>query len=712
MATATVTAPANRSFTTWFWDFLKSELTPYPGRAVMVARIVIAATITMIIIMTFRIPGGATGALYAFVISRENLVSTTQSVLGLGAVLLLAALFVPIGATMFASIPLTHFLWECASIFLIFFLIRILSNYSVAGAVGLIGTSAIAIWYLPGPAEHNVEQTLWQILSPAIGAAVTIVVEVIFHAFQKQDQIQIGLNARLRAIGELLACYAEGKPIPVETASRLTQFATIGVGTLRRLLARARYTPLYRAQMSAVISLVGRSMDFAGALVHAQPYLPATDRALAAKLAQEIEDVRHFLKTGQKPPPLDVPVQPSNISLLREMEGMIALMPRVIEGSASLESFHAQSHQPEVKTGILVSDAFTNPSHLRFALSGCLAGTLCYIVYVGLAWPSLSTSVTTCVLTALSTIGASRQKQILRVAGAVIGGFVLGLGAQIFILPNIDSITGFTLLFVAVSTIAAWVATSSSRLSYAGLQIALAFYLIHLNDFTIQRSLTIARDRTLGVLLGIAMMWLAFDRLRPTSATDEMIKTFNQNLRLLAALAVYSLRPHDAASITEARGLRDKIYNNFSAVNSQADAVPFELGPLRNQRMAARDRIRRWQAMLRTAYLLQLALLQYRVFGSTEKLSGQAEALLQEFDQSCARTLNEMAAYLEAQQEGKTMPPLAIQPPMLPAALAVETPASGILLPANLLSLAHELMRILQNLREQMLTVPLFAAES
>lgn len=708
MATATLTAPANEGFTSWAWRFLKNELTPYPGRGVMVARIVISVTITMLLIMTFRVPGGAAGALIAFVISRENLVSTTKSVLAVAAALIMATAFVPIGARMFASIPITHFFWECFSIFLIFFLIRTLANFAVAGIIGLIGTGVLGVWYLPGPAEHNIEQTLWQVLAPAIAAAVTIVVEVVFHAFQKHDQIFIGLNARLETLEDLLTCYATDKPIPKETTNRLTQFATIGVGTLRRLLARARYTRPYRAQMSAVISLTGRAIDFAAAMTHTHPYVSAHDSKLAAKLASELAEVRGFLSTGEKPPILETEATSSHDSLLRELEGMIALMPRVVEGSASLEAFRAQAYEPEPQQGFLVPDAFTNPDHLRFALSGCLAGTLCYIVYVSLSWPGLATSVTTCVLTALSTIGASRQKQVLRVVGAVVGGFIFGLGAQIFILPNIDSITGFTLVFVGVSTVAAWVGTSSSRLSYCGLQIALAFYLIHLNDFTIQRSLTIARDRTLGVLLGIAMMWLAFERLQPTSATDEMVKAFNKNLRSLAELAVYSIRPHDAEAITSARRLRDKIYANFAAVNSQADAVPFELGDLRAQHMAARDRIRRWQAALRTAYLLQLALLQYRVFGSTEKLTAQAEALLQDFDQSCAQTLNDMATYLDAQRT-KLPTPQTIQVPALPSDLAGKT-ASHIL-PANLHSIAHELLKILQRLREQMLAQPLFAAE-
>jgi multidrug resistance protein MdtO len=302
----------------------------------------------------------------------------------------------------------------------------------------------------------------------------------------------------------------------------------------------------------------------------------------------------------------------------------------------------------------------------------------------------------------------------LRIAGTVIGGFIFGLGAQIFILPNIDSITAFTLLFVAVSTVAAWVATASSRLSYCGLQIAVAFFFIHLNNFTFQTSLTIARDRTVGVLLGISMLWLAFERLQPTTATDQMLKIFNQNLQTLAQLSVYTLRPHDISSVVGVRRLRDKISSNFAAVNSQSDAVPFELGEFRSQHMAARDRIRRWQAMLRTAYLLQLALLQYRAFGSTEKLSAQAEAILQEFDQSCARTLNDMGAYLELQRTEEASAPRSIaqsiESPAFPPELAAAATDST-LLPGNLFSLAHELLKILERLREQMLAAPLFATQ-
>src|ERR1700722_6438451 len=276
MATATMSSVDNRGgFISWFWEFLKGELMPYPGRGVMVARIVIAATITMILTMTFRVPGGALGAIIAFLISRENFVATTKFTVSIATALIMATIFVPVGGTMFASVPLTHFFWECFSIFLIFFLLRSFANFAVATILGVCGTSAVSLWYLPGPAEYNVEHTLWQILAPAIGAAVTLVVEAVFHAFQKQDKISIRSDALLTSIEDLLTCYATGTPIPKETAARLAQFATIGVGTIRRLLARSRDTQLYQAQMDAVISLVGRSQDFAAAMAQTQPYVSA-----------------------------------------------------------------------------------------------------------------------------------------------------------------------------------------------------------------------------------------------------------------------------------------------------------------------------------------------------------------------------------------------------------------------------------------------------
>jgi multidrug resistance protein MdtO len=114
-----------------------------------------------------------------------------------------------------------------------------------------------------------------------------------------------------------------------------------------------------------------------------------------------------------------------------------------------------------------------------------------------------------------------------------LGGVVVGMGAQVFILPYIDSIAGFTLLFVVVTGIAAWFANVKRASLLFGVQFAVAFYLIHLQEFTIQTSLAVARDRLAGILLGLFMMWLVFDQLRGSSAAVEMRRTFIFNLRSL-----------------------------------------------------------------------------------------------------------------------------------------------------------------------------------
>ena len=85
------------------WNFLKSELTPYPGRAWVVGRITIAATIIMVLVMTFRIPYGFLGCIYTLFLSRESPNATLLS----GAKTILIARFlsgVRAFAPMFAGI--------------------------------------------------------------------------------------------------------------------------------------------------------------------------------------------------------------------------------------------------------------------------------------------------------------------------------------------------------------------------------------------------------------------------------------------------------------------------------------------------------------------------------------------------------------------------------------------------------------------------------
>src|SRR5258708_40067077 len=95
-----------------------------------------------------------------------------------------------------------------------------------------------------------------------------------------------------------------------------------------------------------------------------------------------------------------------------------------------------------LKGGAIVPDALSNPAYLHFAIKGALAGFICYLIFTLSAYQGIYTSVVTCVVCSLSTIGASAQKGILRFAGSAVGG-VLGVIALTCIFPYLDSIAGF-----------------------------------------------------------------------------------------------------------------------------------------------------------------------------------------------------------------------------------------------------------------------------
>ncbi len=161
---------------------------------------------------------------------------------------------------------------------------------------------------------------------------------------------------------------------------------------------------------------------------------------------------------------------------------------------------------------MFVAGAFSNPAYQAFALKGCLAATICYVTWAGLAWPGLGVCTVTCLIAApLSTPGSSSQRLITRLLGLFTGGVICGIGSQVFILPYVDSIVGFMVPFAIVSAAAAWIVTSSPRLAYFGRQMALAYYLTMFQTWGVNASLAASRDRLMGILLGLLAMWLVFD---------------------------------------------------------------------------------------------------------------------------------------------------------------------------------------------------------
>ncbi len=590
----------------------------------------------MVLIVTFRLPGAAVGGFFSLLVSREAPITTLRGGISTIASFLCGTAFLLIGAILLVDYPLTHFLWVILSFFVAFYGLSAMSNYGAGTAFAIVIVLSVPAWDQTGPQAALVVSNLWTLGSVALAVTVTIVVEFAFSLFDTRDELTEGLDQRLEAVRVVLEQSAHGTVSP-EAMGKLAQFDMIGVSRLRRLALSARSTRYDTARLSTTVALVGRLVDILAGFRRFDTFTPnAVPRlqALAdqiAKLQRKIRD-RNGRQVVQ---PLGTP--PDGPLILRGVEQTIDLL-RASLCPAPGQSFTLDQINPASPT-ILKPDAFRNPEHLDFALRGCLASVLCYFLFNAVFWPGLNTSLFTCVVTAVTSIGSSRQKQLMRFSGALFGGVVLGIGSQVLILPMLDTISGFTVMFAAVTAVAAWFLTSSPRLSYFGNQLALAFYLIQLHGPSPQTNLTIARDNIMGILLGLLMMWLVFETLGSKPAVQVMRELFAENLHLMAELG----RPWPQgkpADLQKIGTLREKISQNFLAVNSQADAVLFEIGRSRDHSLAVRAQLRAWQPQLRSLFLLEVALLQYRLQVSPQDLPAPVLRAAIHFD-------NEVSALLE-----------------------------------------------------------------
>jgi multidrug resistance protein MdtO len=645
MAAIAQSLPRSRGRLAWFRDFLRDELAPYPGRAALVVRMVTAATLVMIIGMTFQMPYSVYAALYGLILPRESLEATASAVRGLVVGVVLAGAYVLVGAMLFLGSPMLRLLWVVVTLFLTFYLLSAMHSYVASARFGYLLVIAIPLWVRQIPPNEKVEQTLWAVGALLLAGMITLALEMFFAAFRRTDDLIGGITARLECVEELLDDYAEGRNVEATTQTAITRFAMVGASGLRRTVQRSDYEPQYKQEVAAVVALVGRLVDIAANL-RLSSSASEDDRKQIRGIVDNIVEIRGDLTRGIAPRQIEYR-EKADAPLLNEIERTVSMIPEVFTGSRSLSIYEPQPLHRDRPASLLAPGALSNPEHLKFGLRGCLAASICYIIYNALFWPGISTALITCFVTALTTIGTSHQKQILRFTGAIVGGFLIGMGSQVFILPYLDSIAGFVVLFVLVTALSSWFVTSSPRLSYFGVQVALAFYLINLQEFKIQTSLAVARDRVVGMLLGLFMMWLVFDHLWSAPAALEMRKAFLSGLRFIAQLAREPVSNDLRTAIERSDALREMINTNFNNVRSLADGVLFEFGPSRQQDLAFRDRIRRWQPQLRVLFVMRIASLKYRLQLTGFELPERVLCALQEYDDHSARILEEMADRIE-----------------------------------------------------------------
>jgi multidrug resistance protein MdtO len=200
-----------------------------------------------------------------------------------------------------------------------------------------------------------------------------------------------------------------------------------------------------------------------------------------------------------------------------------------------------------------------------------------------------------------------------------------------------DSITSLVVLVATVAFIAAWFATGR-YFNYIGLQIALAFYFVAFQGFGAPRELAPARDRFVGILVGLVAMWFVFDQIWPVRTITVMLRGLGSVLQSGASLFHLGEGGNlHQEEVRQANALRDQIGKTVAELRTLNDAAEYEFGvELDKQRRAS-------QAVLRTAFSAVAMFWNQLVAVTTEEDDVLREPKLVEMRVAFAAELNSMA---------------------------------------------------------------------
>ena len=506
--------------------WLCDELAPRPGRVAAVARIAGSCTIAVGIAMVFQIPLAAYVVYLVFVISRGESVAT-----------LITAISVAIGATLAVALSLGLLTIDAGDPALrlplmaaITFLGMFLARTSTLGPLGyLVGFVMVLTQTLvdtvPSP-EMLTRLVLWLWVVVMIPAVLSTLVNLVFG----EDAAKLALRTALRLLDAVTATLDERQ----SPGLARQQADALGLVALRKDAQIAnRQLHEYAEVDHRLIETLVELLTLLGAIPGDLP------RNIRMLLVDASVECRRALASGDARAPARQVVPPELlVGLTAETLPVVVAIDGALGRIANdIARRRAASKSPPVTSpkSLFVPDAWSNPEHVRFALKTTIAVMAAYFIYSVLDWPGISTAVPTCFVVALGSMGETIQKMWLRIAGALIGGLAAGL-CIVYLLPHMTDIGQLCLLIAVVSAIFAWVATSSDRLSYMGMQMALAFLLGVLQGYGPNTSLTVLWDRVVGILLGNLLMSLVFSVVWPISALDRARAAIAQALHALGNL--------------------------------------------------------------------------------------------------------------------------------------------------------------------------------
>ena len=632
-----VRVPATWSSRIW------QDLQPTPGRLAAAMRILLASILTLILLLVWQMPFLSVALYFVFLVGRDSPAVSLRS--GLFSLITIAVSVATELAVVYLSDndPMARVLSVAAvSYFAGMFVVA--STVPTLGSTwGFIFCTLIALWERHAPADALVKTSLYLLGSTATAVCCAVFVEYLFGSKHPAQQLEEERRMRYRAMIAMYSLYAQGAdPGQLHEATvRVSRLAAAGQSGMQRLyntivdrnLDLACLPIGTRVRIPMLAQLVDLSAAFGTQNTTADdPEIQRRCAQIAVECAEILENRIPDHRDYASPAPGAV------LTLLDRVEGVlhvIASMPK--DASPKLDKELVAL--PAKKVPFLIPGAFHEKSTWQFGFKISLCATLCYILYFAVDWPGISTAVTTVLIAGLSTTGALKQRMAFRLIGALIGGLILGLGCTVFLFPQMDSITSLVVLVGVLAFTSAWIA-GGRQFSYVGLQIIFAFYIVAFEDFHAPTQLAPARDRLIGILLALVVMWFVFDNLWPVRTATAMRRAFASMLSNQADFfrAEVAVPEHDEL-IRRTDVLRDHIGKTMAAIRTMDDSVQYEFGIDRQRHIDTADQLLR-------AALTSVALIwnELAVLHREEDADFLHEACLMELRSEIARQLDALEA--------------------------------------------------------------------
>jgi multidrug resistance protein MdtO len=488
------------------------------------ARIAAGTAIAVAVAMVFQIPLPAYVAYLIFLLSQEDTASTLiSSIGGLVAVTLAVAL-----SLLFYVFDASEPALRIPLLTLSTFLGSYLSRASSLGPIAFLSGFVLVLSQTLIDDSPNTEVLTHGVLWLWVVVATPVFTVIVLNILTGENPVSLS-RQRAAALMEAVAAYIEQ---PLSQDPSLLREKLVGLNQLKgKAFLWDKKLKAFAEEDQRLFGLMLEILQIARAL---PPQLSATTRhalALSVRQSRALFLKRRGIDVATAPATqngVEVESDPSCEAL------RLALQDLHMEAGG-----HAPAGTPNAadRRRLLVPDAFHNPAYARYALKVTFAVLASYATYTLLDWPGIRTAVTTCFFVSLATFGESAHKLILRITGALIGGVFGGL-CLVFVIPSLTDIGQLCLLVAGVSALFAWVSTSSENISYAGMQMAFAFFLGVLQGYAPASDLTVLRDRVVGIVIGNIWISVFFTSLWPVSALQQARTLWSASLEKLGALLV------------------------------------------------------------------------------------------------------------------------------------------------------------------------------